>query len=67
MVRDKNHRLTPEGLHWSNVIDAEIEELIREMREDNMSYEDISHLLLLSVSDSIRTIIMDEQVLSDKK
>ena len=32
-----------------------------------MSYEDISHLLLLSVSDSIRTIIVDEQVLSDKE
>lgn len=67
MVRDKNNRLTPEGLHWSNVIDADIEELIREMREDNMSYEDISHLLLLSVSDSIRTLMQDEQALSGKE
>lgn len=60
MVRNNNNRLTEEGLRWSNIIEEDIAELIREMREQNMSYEDISHLLLLGVSDSMRTVFMSE-------
>ena len=60
MVRNENNRLTEEGLRWSNIIEEDIAELIREMREQNMSYEDISHLLLLGAPDAIRTVLMDE-------
>ena len=55
----QKEEITEEGLRWSNIIEEDIAELIREMREQNMSYEDISHLLLLGVSDSMRTALMD--------
>lgn len=67
MVRNKNYRLTEEGLHWSNIIEEDIAELIREMREQNMSYEDISHLLLLGVTDSMRVVLIDENRKSYKE
>lgn len=61
MVRNENNRLTEDGIRWSNIIEEDIAELIREMREVKMSYEDISHLLLLGVADSMRTALMDEK------
>lgn len=60
MVRNNNNKLTEEGLHWSDIIDDDITELILEMREQNMSFEDISHLLFLGVADAIRDVIVNE-------
>lgn len=60
MVMNENNKLTDEGLGWSRIIEEDISKLIREMREHNMHYEDISYLLLLGVSDSMMTVLMDE-------
>lgn len=65
MIINENNKLTEDGLRWSRVVEEDLTELIKEMRKANMPYEDISHLLLLGISDSMTSSLMDEYC--DKK
>jgi hypothetical protein len=65
MIINESNKLNKDGLRWHQLVEEDITKLVKELRKENVPYEDISYLLLLGVSDAMMTVSLDEYC--DKK